>query len=185
MNFFTKQKILILIIIFLLVLNISTIVSIVFHLNAQRPEFIPDKMQQSENQRPCLIEQRLDFSEEQKVQLQNFRNEYREKMQPIMAEMHEIRYQMLEALAAEPADTTTLFQLASDLGSLHTKMKHNTFSFYFDVKSICNEQQQVELLHIFRNILARDDDRFFRGDGPRHRRGRGGPPRYQHRNERR
>ena len=79
--------------------------------------------------------------------------------------MEELRLKMVEELALEEPDTTLLNEIASEFGQLHKEMKKLTIDYYFNLKSVSDEEQRERLHFMFRDMLNPEGVIYGRGRG--------------------
>ncbi|MCK5823548.1 MAG: periplasmic heavy metal sensor [Bacteroidales bacterium] len=153
MDYFNKNKILIWIVIILLAINVSTIVTIVYHFYSH------DRIERTNKRRHVRIPNKrfgrfmfreLDLSQSQRRNFQNFRAGYNHNAMNITKEMMEKRKEIFEELSKENPDTTKLYEMAEDIGIYHKILKKETIRHYLKMKRICNKPQQEKLMKIYK-----------------------------------
>ncbi len=152
----TSRNILIWIIILLSVSNLTIIGTIVYKVYFQSPKIESNQTNkiQVPNQRlGRFFRQELNLSFEQHRQFRSFRHKFHKQANGITFKMMQKRNEMLTELGKEQSDTVRLHQLAKEFGVLHEQLKHCTFEYYLNMKSVCNEQQKEKLFEIFKAMM--------------------------------
>lgn len=171
-----RYQLLIWAIVVLAVMNISTIVTLVYHKyqSGQENPVTND---------PKLAELNADrfsgryFRDELKLdnlQMEKFKvinPAFRPKAKWITLELAEKRKEMLREMVATPSDTIRLNNLSDSIGLLHSRLKKITFQYYLELKGICTKEQQIRLEKIFGEM--------FTNDVPLGSSGKGGPTGWQ------
>lgn len=172
---FTKTKVLVYIIVALLLLNVATIGTIVWHKNFHRPdrEFEHRQMQGKFGSHGDFMVKKLNLSSEQQVQFEKYQKQFWEKGKILMDSMQFTRQKMLENLTASKPDTNELMRINTTLGALHIELKKNTIDYYFNLKKICTPTQLDTLKNMFTRMLEFEGGRGFkpqrdRGHGQEH-----------------
>ncbi|NPA67529.1 MAG: periplasmic heavy metal sensor [Chlorobi bacterium] len=150
-----NKNTLIWIVVILAITNISTVGTILYraYFEKTKPEINYSqtiKIPQSRLGR--FFRNELNLNIEQHRKFRQFRQEFHAKANIITAEMQKKRNEMLNELAEENSDTAHLHKLAEELGDLHEDLKHLTFEYYLNMKSICNAEQKEKLFEIFKSM---------------------------------
>ena len=161
-TFFSQNRLLIWLVIFLLVLNISAISSIIFH-RVREPKNISLPFRP-----PVQDETRMrgegrflrDFLELDRAQYEQFRidrHAFQTNAWSITEELREKKIEFLDELDKKNPDTGRIEQLSEDIGQLHKALRLETGEYYLKLKTICNVEQQQKLHHFFMQSLGRHD----------------------------
>lgn len=166
-----NKNILIWIIVILAVLNISTIGTIVYRRYFSENSFrnnsfrnnINHKNKFDENKIPDrhlgrFFRDELDLSREQHEQFRYFRRKYHRQAYIIKSEMQSKRNDIMRELSKEVSDTLCLQNIADEIGGLHIEIKHLTFKYYLEMKSICDDKQKEKLFKIFNKMANKNAD---------------------------
>ena len=184
-----KYKILVWSVIILLVMNLSIIGSIIWHINQPVRPFpqqdihgiLPEDQQPDHPMMRLRLYKELDLSKDQITQFDKIHEQFRAQAHQIAVNLTFLRDEMLNELMKENPDQKYLNQLADDIGMAHRDLKILTSHFFLDVKRICNKDQTVKLEKFFRSVMQADPPPGQRrGTGNQYRRGKRGPgPRWQ------
>ena len=149
-------------IVILAVMNIATILTIVYQRHqAGKAEFVPESGQvQSESASikysGRYFRDQLNLNNDQMDRFKEFNPRFRQHVRDINIDLSKKRQEMLDEMAADTADTLRLNLLSDSIGSLHAELKKLTYRYYSDFKKICDKQQQEKLEQLFGEMFAAD-----------------------------
>jgi hypothetical protein len=158
----------------LIVINIATIATVVWHahqfrhdrmfihempLNRNFPEFSGH-----------LLKEKLKFSNSQMDEFHKISSEFRSTGKEISEQMADLRNAMFEELNSEKPDTTKLFVYAGKIGDMHCTLKKQMVLYFLKLKGMCNHEQSDSLQKILRFLVPSDgiDQDFGRRRRPMH-----------------
>lgn len=157
MNYFTNRNWIIGLLAGLLVLNLSVLFTVLYHIKSENTIQLPkqknNEIEVPQNRYGRFFKDELNLTNSQHEHFRKFRQQYHNNADKIILQMQQNRVLMLNELAAENSDTLKLNQLADELGVLHTKLKRETFGFYMQMKNICDKEQCKKLNRVFRAML--------------------------------
>ncbi|UCH14642.1 MAG: periplasmic heavy metal sensor [Bacteroidales bacterium] len=159
-TYFNKYRILIWLIIILLVINISAITTIFLGVSLKDKKDIrplPPKTEHRRHHEGEFFYRSLNLSEEQHQQFKKAKHKFYSGAKNIAGQMHRKRIEFINELASEEPDTIKLQEIANEIGALHSKLKFQTYRHYLDMKRICTEEQEEELMKIFKSMLYKED----------------------------
>ena len=152
-----NTKTLINIIVFLVVLNLSTIGTIIYHIYSSKEEegneVVVEQVDVPDRGLGRFFRQQLNLTSEQHVRFRNFRREFHAKANKVTNELQEKRDEFMNELGKEQSDIERLHELSKEIGELHAELKHLTFEYYLQMKNICDKEQQQKLYIIFRSMM--------------------------------
>ncbi|MEA1887620.1 MAG: hypothetical protein U9N72_10480 [Bacteroidota bacterium] len=161
-----KISVYVIIIIFLLVTNVATIITTISLNKRNQGEAEPAAViELPRDRRIGFFHNQIGLREEQRTAFNNYNRQYNMKAGQLLGEMNQLRRQMVDEMASENPDTSLLNNIASEFGSLHKEMKKLTMEYYFNLKSISNEDQKERLHFMFRDMLDPEGDIYGRGRG--------------------
>ena len=150
----TRNRIQILIIVFLLITNITTIITIAFHHSQHKKHF-----EQMNMRRPPLdatgkhfekmLIHELNFNKEQANNFIEIRKSFLNNAKEIHDSMIIYRKIIDFELKKETSDSTKLLESAQKIGTFHTDLKLLTFQYIIDTKKLCTSEQQDKMFEIF------------------------------------
>jgi Spy/CpxP family protein refolding chaperone len=161
-----KRKLLIGLILFLIITNTATIITVWRHLYASPGDSLPQKEEMvnensgaiPDNQRTRFFTSELNLNPEQQTTFRNIHRDYMRNARVISMEMNELRDSLLEAMNQNQPDTVRLDKLSEKIGEQHAVLKKLTIQYYLGLKAICNPDQQTKLYEIIRKIIQPDGE---------------------------
>lgn len=152
-------------IMFLIVTNIATILTVVRHIrnqkdaegtelkqegnmNSKNPVDLPD------TQRTLFFTKALALDTDQQSAFREVNRNYGRQTKEISQEMSQLREQLLNALDEPEPDPALLNTLSDQIGKKHTELKKLTITYYLGLKSICNSDQKKALSEMFQKLLS-------------------------------
>jgi len=149
-------------IVILALMNIATIVTVIYNRNKANSEVTVESARQSQSPDLSMkysgryFRDQLGFNNDQMSRFVEFNPAFRENVKNINIELDLLRDQMLAEMAAEKCDSIKLGLLSDSIGYLHANLKKVTYEYYLDIKNICDKQQQEKLKELFSGMFASD-----------------------------
>ena len=174
-----KYSLMIWAIVILAVINISTLMTILYHkYQSDTSETIsasdPKQLEaDSEKFSGRYFRDQLNLSIEQMDKFKQINPVFRPKARYITIELAEKRKQMLIEMSAAESDTARLNAISDSIGQLHSSLKKITYRYYLEIKNICNPEQQRKLEQIFGEMFTNDSQLGYPGNGGPGGRGQG------------
>jgi hypothetical protein len=144
-----RTKVLTGIIVFLLVTNVTTIITGILRSPSTGNEVTPG-IEVPQNQRAAFFQEQLGLSDQQKKDFMKFNLEFNEKAGKLTTKMNSLRYKMVDELALPKPGNDNLEKINRQIGDLHYELKMETSAYYIKLKSVCDETQQKKLYELFR-----------------------------------
>jgi Spy/CpxP family protein refolding chaperone len=179
-TFFTQNRILIWLIMILLIINISAIITVIYSIKATN-EFRNDKRmyhrkEYSRYHSGRSFKDDIELSEKQHQHFIATKHKFFKEAGRISEQMHKKRVEFINEITSDNPDTIKIREIANEIGSLHAKLKYQTYKHYIEMKSVCDKEQEEKLMLMFKSML--NEDPFHPGSGrhdkrdksPRHRR---------------
>ncbi len=141
------------IIVFLTIINISTIGTIIYHTYFQHfdsEDKLPEQIDVPNNHLGRFFREELNLTDEQHRQFKVLRQKFHGNAVTVSNKMQVVRGEIMTELGKDKSDTAYLHSLAKEIGDLHEELKHLTFEYYLGMKNICNDNQKEKLYQIFR-----------------------------------
>ena len=158
----TRNRIQILVIVFLLITNIATITTIAFHHSQYKEHFEHRDMKRppldapGKNFEKMLIHE-LNFNKEQANSFIEIRKNFLDNAKEIHDSMIIYRKAIDIELKKETSDSTKLLESAQKIGSFHTDLKLLSFKYIIDTKKLCTPEQQTKMFEIFDRMHYRQE----------------------------
>jgi len=150
-------------IIILAVMNIATLLTVVYHRNQAVKEEIVRGNSQVQSERSSMrysgryFRDQLNLNNRQMDLFLAFNPVFRQNVRSINSDLARLRQQMMIEMKAQDCDLVKLNMLSDSIGILHADLKKLTYKYYMDIKNICDEQQQKKLEQMFVELFAGDD----------------------------
>jgi Spy/CpxP family protein refolding chaperone len=166
----TNNKTLIWIIALLAIFNVTTLVTIGFHLYQSR---YTTATAYSSKQQPAegiqyngrFFKDSLNLTSDQMEQFRKVNRAFRGDVNSINKSLNELRKSMMQNMSSSSPDTLRLNSIADSIGEQHARLKKETYRYYLGIKAICTPQQQATLKGIFQTILGTESSVSCRGKG--------------------
>lgn len=158
-------------IVFLAVMNASTLATILYHqkqtdkpventeLNKQRLEADAEKFSGR------YFRDKLQLDHDQMARFRSFNPVFRTQARAITVQLGALRRQMLKEMSAAQSDTLRLASFSDSIGILHRDLKKLTYRYYLDIKNLCNDTQRRELQTLFNTLFTNDAPMGYPGRG--------------------
>jgi len=157
--------------IIMLILNISTIISVIYFAQKVKAEKenLYQPFQRDRSPGNFLIEN-LNFSESQTEEFQNIYADHKTKVRSLKSKLRVLNKDLVLELTNEEVSNEKTAEIEAEILQTHKEILKETYFFYENTKSICNDDQISELNAVFRELIAnphrgRDFDRNHRGRG--------------------
>ncbi|MDR3653820.1 MAG: hypothetical protein P4L34_12735 [Paludibacter sp.] len=173
-----KIKILSWTVVVLIVLNLTTIGTILYHnyrestdkvveINVERKNMINGK----------FFRQTLGFNQNQMQVFREANHEFRPKANKIIFSIDSLKNEMFTELKKAKSDTIRLNFLSRETGNLHAELKRETNRFYLKIKMVCTPEQlnklQMDFSPLYKSESYNGDGRGHKGNGNGNRNGNG------------
>ncbi|MFA6924358.1 MAG: hypothetical protein WC223_08905 [Bacteroidales bacterium] len=153
MRFLSKQRILILVIVFLLITNLATLFTIGYH----KWLFKHSNCGSPRSRIIKFIQEELSFSQKQMDEYKLSKKEYRKKEKNLYNDVTIMRMMIYKELSQQNPDTIKLDSLAKEFGSIFTKLTKGNIESYLKTRAMCDEQQKTKLSGIFREVYSSEE----------------------------
>ena len=145
MNFFSKNKVVFWLLIFLVAINLTVLIT--FALFYSRKTNIPNE--NSVEKPGMALRRELSLTPTQSEQVEIILAEYRNSTETVSFSIRDYRAQLLEELAKDKPDTTLLNRSANEICSLQKLMQKASIKQYLELKKICNSDQCQRLSYLY------------------------------------
>lgn len=182
MNYFTRTRVLIAIIVVLAITLLAALGTMVYGYYKQKQiteRFMNNPGERMERQAQ-FIRQRLNLTPEQEEVFRRSRDEFHEKTFEVNKEIEQVSVEILNEISAPEPDQKRIESLVNRFGELHKIQKQIMVEHLMQIKNACTPEQfgkfQRILKHSQRRQMQRQQQRF---QFERMRRGDSIPPRCQ------
>jgi Spy/CpxP family protein refolding chaperone len=150
MNYFTKYRILIGVVILLAAINIAILATLGFHhITPKETQTPPPEAEQQ----GIRIARELNLTPEQNKMYHNLRQTYFMQTQENRIALQQNYGQIMNELSSPNPDTVLLNSLALQIGKLHVEQQHATIDHFLTLQSICSEEQYKRLQQHFKRRM--------------------------------
>lgn len=157
MNYFTKTRILITIIVVLAITLLATIGTMVYSYYKQKQvteRFSNNPSEQMDRQAQYL-NQRLNLTPEQQDMFCISRNEFHNKTIELNRQIQRVSVEIINELSAPEPNSKLIDSLIEQYGELHKIQKQNMVDHLTEIKSVCTPEQFNEFQRILDNSRRR------------------------------
>ncbi|OFX89221.1 MAG: hypothetical protein A2W99_01485 [Bacteroidetes bacterium GWF2_33_16] len=160
MDTLNKRRILIGVIVLLLVINISALAAFLFTNNARQKGYdeikkTKEKVEISGVHR--YLREELKLTDEQFIKFKEVGRINFQQSRDITLKLDEKRIEFINELTKETPDDERLDAIAREIGDLHYSLKKKTINHFFELKEICNPEQQESLKKLFMKMIQHED----------------------------
>ncbi len=173
-----KYKLLMYTVIFLAVMNVATLTTIGYHIIRTKSNSEINYQQQvygnKQKYNGRYFRDRLELTPDQMVYFGEINTNFRQHARTITFELIEKRKKMLAEMELEAPNKDKLDLYSDSIGLLHADLKKYTYQYYINIKQICTNEQQVELINLFKEFFINDLHIGAPGKGQQRRHGQRG-----------
>jgi len=156
-----KKNLLIGLILFLVVTNVATILTVVLHIQKQNRETVSSGVSVPSGEISELpgtrganfMAERLGLQPEQRDSFRQASWTYNSQARIINQELVDLRDQLLQEMDRKSPDPARLDALSEQIGINHKNLKRLSVEHYLALKSFCTDEQKQGLFELFRTIL--------------------------------
>jgi hypothetical protein len=151
MNPTNKNRLIFFILLFLVMVNLSALVTFFTYRNHQNEAVVCDATQAE-----CgnVFKSELGLTEEQTRKVDLINSEYQEASGPFVAQIRNIRSEILDELSAEIPDTLFLKLKSGELCDLQLQLQKANFKQYLELKKVCDPEQAQRLSALYREMYG-------------------------------
>ncbi|MCX6250903.1 MAG: periplasmic heavy metal sensor [Bacteroidetes bacterium] len=145
MNFFSKNRLVFWLLIFLVVINLTVLITfLVFY------SHISNSSDQQLRENPGIaLQKELSLSPEQSEKVEVIQSDYRNSTDPITANIRNYRAQLLEELAKNEPDTNLINKCMEEISFFQKQMQMASIRQYMALKEICTPVQCQRLSSLY------------------------------------
>ena len=150
MNPHNKNRLIFWILIFLVIVNLSALVTF-FSFNRNSEEVTCNAMQP---QCGKAFQSELGLSHEQVQKVELINSEYQANSSPIVNEIRKIRSDILDELSSETPDTSYINQKSNELCDFQLQLQQANFTQFLELKKVCDPEQAQRLSALYRELYG-------------------------------
>ncbi len=161
MNIFNNNRIVFWILIFLIVVNITTLTTFFIYTRktASDPELV------SGPGKGYALRQELSLKPDQTLKVNMINETYKASSEPIVKAIREKKAVLLEELSKDETDTTLVVKLADDIVIEQKKLQVANIKQFLDLKRVCTPEQTQKLSQIYSELYGCENKGMGRGKG--------------------
>jgi protein CpxP len=151
-----KETLLTIIVLVLIALNVTLLV--MFYIHQQRPPFSPPFMRGPgpDGRGPGkVIVDRLKFDESQRKELENLRQQHRDKVTAIQEEFRRLQDELFDQLKGQQRDTAKVSDIINSIGNNRKQFEQAIFDHFAAIKALCKTDEQKKLFDDFIGELGK------------------------------
>ena len=155
----------------LVILNVSTIATIVYHNYHEKIEN-QNIVLDTQGQNPLngrYFRQTIGFNDSQMEVFRTVNHKFRPNANSIIIKIDSLKKEMFAEIKKPVSDTVRLNTLAQETGNLHAQLKRETNQFYLKIKAVCTplqlEKLQDAFSPLFRNEPCQGNGQACKGKG--------------------
>jgi len=167
-----RSQILTWVIVLLLISNVATIGTILYHNYRENQNTNQVGINTGEEINMLngrYFRQTLGFNEQQMESFRAINREFRPSAMEMTIEIDSLKNNMFAELQKATPDTILLNEMSKQIGVLHGRLKYVTYHFYLNIKNVCSATQSIELEKAFLPLFKSEGITA----GPNHQRRRG------------
>jgi len=160
MNIYFKQKTLVWILTFSVILNLVLTSGIIFFMiyHETQEKYSVSNIKTTNENPIQYFKEKLDLNENQCQNFKQFRELYMQKGKIIRFEMDSLRKKILEETLKDKPNKIYLQSLADKFGALHSDLKIITANYFISVKKNCSKQQQKKLFEAIDQLQSSENN---------------------------
>ena len=172
-----KTKLLTWAMVLLVILNLTTIATILYHnyKESDEKETIVLGNESNDMLNGRFFRQTIGFNNSQMMTFREANQEFQPKANGIIFQIDSLKNEMFSELKKAKSDTVRLNNLSLKTGTLHAQLKKETNRYYLKIKTVCTAQQleklQTTFTPLFCNTACNEKGACGRGNGQGHRNG--------------
>ncbi len=153
MNYFTKNRILIWIVIAAFAINISAIATILYRVNKRKCRIENVNCLHKPHE---FLKKELNLTSEQEKRFMEVKKASREEAKPIVMKMREQRKELMQVLFEKTTDTLKIQQITGEIQQLQGLLLQHTITHYLELKKILKDDQQGKLNLLYLDLFGCD-----------------------------
>ena len=154
MNFFSKNRFIAWLLVFLVVVNISALISFFVLFANPSAESRQNMCEPARNRPGMAIQKALGLSPQQTMQVDAILACTKSSTDPVIAEIKNKRGEVLEELSKDAPDTLFIHKNTRDICELQKKLQETSVNEYLALRKVCNPGQCQKLSSLFYELYG-------------------------------
>ena len=175
-TFFTQNKVLVWLVIFLLILNLSVITTIVYtkYKQAKTMKLPAVTMRHPPPGPGIFLKNELSMSDQQFVQFNEARTKYQARARELNRQLAVIKKNYYDELMKSNPDLHVIRASCDSIGAKHVQLMQETGRYYLEIGKSCNDDQIIKLNTFFSSVIQSENRPMMHDRGMRTQSGRRG-----------
>ena len=161
MNFFDKNRLAFWILIFLVIINVSALVTFF----VAKPKVNTSEIKPAETRPGAALQAELSLAPDQNIKVNEINSAYKASSEPIIISIKEKKAELLEELSKENTDTNRIKVILHDLDIRQNNLQQANIKQFLALKKICTPEQTRKLSQIYSELYGCDAQGKGRGQG--------------------
>jgi Spy/CpxP family protein refolding chaperone len=165
MNFFDKNRLAFWILIFLVIINVSALVTFF----VAKPKVSSSEIKPAETRPGAALQAELSLAPDQNIKVNEINSAYKASSEPIIISIKEKKAELLEELSKENTDSNQVKAILHDLDIRQNNLQQANIKQFLELKKICTPEQTKKLSQIYSELYGCDVGGKGKGQGMKHR----------------
>jgi Spy/CpxP family protein refolding chaperone len=161
MNFFDKNRLAFWILLFLMVINVSALVTFFVANRKVNNNELPSPA----NKPGGALQAELSLAPDQSSKVNEINSAYKASSEPIILSIKEKKVELLEELSKVNTDTNRINTILNDLGIRQHQLQHANIKQFLELKMVCTPEQTKKLSQIYSELYGCDHTGKGKGQG--------------------
>ena len=161
MEYFTKKRFVIWIIVILVLVNITALATIIIQ-NRKMHSFSKPNKHTEKNEFPDFIKGELGLDDAQSGKFNKLMEEHFSHIGATMKKIIDLRNKTMEAIFSDNPDSNLIKKYSEDIGKLQTELEADNMNHFLKLKTVCTPEQQKKLINLMKELpfmKHRENDR--------------------------
>jgi Spy/CpxP family protein refolding chaperone len=155
MNFFIRYKVFAWILAGLLVIALSALGTMVWHVWFESDKEVIVQQTPPGCSTSCMIlTSELDLNPNQNRDVETIISRSRQSSSGVVTALHEKRNELLEELTKDAPDTTILKRISEEIGEIQGRLMMNAVDQYLQLRDVCDPDQQEKLTGLYYELFG-------------------------------
>jgi len=153
MDYFSKNKISLWIIVILVLLNLFTL-STIWYNQFHNPVRHPREDVRNRRHGAKVLEQNLNLTAEQSKIFEDIRQRHFARMKPLHREIFSIRQELMDEVSKTEPDTARIRELTRLIGEKETERERSIIQHFRELRSVCTPEQREKFEILLRKLMG-------------------------------
>lgn len=145
-----KNRLLFWLLIFLVIVNLSALVTYFFIPGRQARQMCGEDRGSPE----CILHTHLNLTEEQNKAVDAINEKYLNISRPISTQIKDLRAEILDKLEKTDPDTILIRQITEEVSLFQLQLHRENITHYLELKEVCDPDQALRLSNLYREVYG-------------------------------